>query len=407
MSDSAQILLLTPAEVVRPRGRARKALLKRLTDVACLPASRINAFERAMTADLLVELLGEATPEERERVARRLVGLLDIPGSLARLILRDDLPVAAILLEGAQALGEADLIDCARHASPEHRRLIARRRDVGEMTADALVAAGEAAVVEALLRNDLARLGGQTLESLVAMARDNPGLIPLLLRRAELRPGHACGLFWFADFEARKLILQRFAVSRDILLDAVDDLIAPAAEREGQDPLTRKALAFIARDQVDRAAIARGGFDSLEAAIAAAGTGLTRDLVEEISYLAGLKPVTGARIFNDAGGEALAVLCKASGLPRAAVATLWRGLGRPQADAAGAMAPALRQALTVFDMIATDRAQTVLRYWNWSSSPPVARAPSISTGEGDNAGLGEYSATRDGALATLRFGRSR
>ena len=38
-----------------PESRARKALLKRLADVVSLPASRVNAFERAMTADLTLE----------------------------------------------------------------------------------------------------------------------------------------------------------------------------------------------------------------------------------------------------------------------------------------------------------------------------------------------------------------
>ena len=40
--------------------RARATLLKRLADIVCLPISRINAFERAMTADLLADMLREA-----------------------------------------------------------------------------------------------------------------------------------------------------------------------------------------------------------------------------------------------------------------------------------------------------------------------------------------------------------
>ncbi|MGZ9114763.1 MAG: DUF2336 domain-containing protein, partial [Brevundimonas sp.] len=51
MSDPAPI-----HEEPAPEGgfRARHALLKRLADVVSLPASRINAFERAVTGDLLV-----------------------------------------------------------------------------------------------------------------------------------------------------------------------------------------------------------------------------------------------------------------------------------------------------------------------------------------------------------------
>lgn len=52
--------------------KARQTLLRRLADVVCLPASRINAFERSVTGDLLVDLLRLASVEERRRVAVRL-----------------------------------------------------------------------------------------------------------------------------------------------------------------------------------------------------------------------------------------------------------------------------------------------------------------------------------------------
>ena len=71
-----------------PASRARANLLKRLADVVCLPLSRINAFERAMTADLLADMLREAEPAERKRVAQRISGLAEIPATLARLLLR-------------------------------------------------------------------------------------------------------------------------------------------------------------------------------------------------------------------------------------------------------------------------------------------------------------------------------
>src|SRR5215469_14146323 len=69
-----------------PASKARKSLLKRLADVVSLPASRVNTFERAMTADLLVEMLREAEPVERVRTATRLAPLNEIPNSLVRLL---------------------------------------------------------------------------------------------------------------------------------------------------------------------------------------------------------------------------------------------------------------------------------------------------------------------------------
>ncbi|PTT73609.1 hypothetical protein DBR41_28080, partial [Pseudomonas sp. HMWF010] len=367
----------------------------------CLPASRVNAFERSMTADLLVDMLRDAAVEEREKVARRLANLTEMPGVLVRLMLRDQIVVSRALLENSPTLGDADLIDCARQATAEHRMMIAQRRGVGELVADALVEAGEVPVIEALLRNELTRFGHQTLETVVAMTRDSPRLIPLLLRRAELRPSHAYVLFWWADAEARKSILQRFAVSREILQDAVGDLFSIASEEGWQDPLSRKALQFIERRQRNRAAIAKSPYDSLDEAVLAAEGGVTREIAEEISYLSGLKPMTGAKIFTDPGGEPLAILCKATGLPRAAIRSLWRGLRRPETDSTGAMAPALDRVMATFDMIAVDRAQTVLRYWNWSLSSAMTPALLKAIRDGDQAAIDEYSVPQRAAMLAL------
>ena len=390
-----------------PTSRARAALFKRLADVVCLPGSRVNAFERSMIADLLVEMLREAVPEERARVARRLANLSDIPPALLRLLLRDGIAVAAPLLENCVFLSDADLIDCARHGGLEHRRLIAARRGVNELVSEALVEALEAPVIETLLRNDLARLSADTLEFLVAHSRETPRYLPLLLRRSELRPSHAYILFWWADAEARRTVLQRFAVSREVLQEAAGDVFPLAAAEGWSDAMTRKALQFIERRQRNRAAIAKSPFDSLDQAVAAAEGGMTREIAEEISYLSGLKPMTGAKIFTDPGGEPLAILCKATGLPKAALRSLWRGLRRPETDSAGAPNPALERVLITFDMIAVDRAQTVLRYWNWSLSSALTPALLKAIRDGDDQDLDEYSVPQRAAMLTLSgdFGR--
>jgi uncharacterized protein (DUF2336 family) len=393
--------LSAPAPAPAAPVRSRSTLLKRLADVVCLPGSRVNAFERAMTADLLIEMLREAATDERAKVARRLANLSDIPSALARMMLRDDIAVAGALLEHCQTIGDGDLIHCAVNATLDHRRMIALRRGVGEAVVDFLVERREPPVVEALLRNDLARLSHGAVELIVSLTRDNPRLISLLLRRPELRPSHAYIVFWWADSESRRLILQRFAVSREVLQDAVSDVFAIAAEEGWQDPLTRKALQFIERRQRNRAAIAKSPFNSLDEAVAAAQNGMTRELAEEISYLSGLKPTTGAKIMTDPGGEALAILCKATGLPRTAIRALWRGLRRPETDSAGNPSPMLERVLLVFDSLAVDRAQTVLRYWNWALSSALTPTLMKAIREGDEDAVDEFSAPQRAAMLAL------
>ncbi|MFA7262604.1 MAG: DUF2336 domain-containing protein [Caulobacter sp.] len=381
--------------------RSRATLRKRLADVVWLPGSRVNAFERSMTADLLIELLREAAVEERVRIARRIANVSDIPTSLARLLMRDELEVARALLENSATVGDGDLIDCVRNATVEHRRLIAARRGLNEVVADELVRHDEPAVTEALLRNDLARLSHEAIEAIVAGTRDNPRHIGLLLRRSELRPSHAYVMFWWSDADARRIILQRFAVSREVLQEAVSDVFAMAADENWQDPLTRKALQFIERRQRNRAALARSPFESLDEAVMVASESFTREVAEEISYLSGLKPMTGAKIFTDPGGEPLAILCKATGLPRKNVRLLWRALRRPETDAAGNLVPALERVLTLFDTIAVDRAQTVLRYWNWSLSSALTPSLIRAIREGDEQALDEFSQPQRAAMLAL------
>jgi uncharacterized protein (DUF2336 family) len=128
---------------------------------------------------------------------------------------------------------------------------------------------------------------------------------------------------------------------------------------------------------------------------------MTREVAEEISYLSGVKPMTGAKIFTDPGGEPLAILCKATGLGRQAVRALWRGLRRPETDANGAPSPALERVLTVYDMIAVDRAQTVLRYWNWALSSAMTPALLRAIREGDDASLDSLSVPQRAAMLAL------
>jgi uncharacterized protein (DUF2336 family) len=386
---------------VQPISRARATLLKRLADVVCLPSSRVNAFERAMTADLLVDMLREASVDERAKVARRLASLTEVPPVLARLLLRDKFEVARRLIEECPTIGEGDLIDCIRNATVDHRRLIAARRGLGELVAETLADTAEPIVIEVLLRNDQAALSAAAVEMVTALTRENPKLIPLLLKRPELRPSQAYALFWWSDHDARRTILQRFAVSREILQDAVSDVFAIAAEERWQDHLSRKALQFIERRQRNRAALEKSRFESLEQAVTEAESGMNRETAEEISYLSGLKPMTGAKIFTDPGGEPLAMLCKATGLPRSAIGQLWRALRRPDTDSAGETTEGLRRAIEIYDMVAVDRAQTVLRYWNWSLSSAMTPALMRAIRDGDEQALDEYSVPQRVALLAL------
>ena len=398
------------SEEVPPQGgfRARHALLKRLADVVSLPASRINAFERAVTGDLLVEMLRLASAEDRKRVAARLAPLAELPNVLARMLLRDEPEVAGLLIEQCASLSDADLVACARDASVEHRFLMASRRALSEVVTETLLSFGESRVIEAVLRNTTARLSQVAIEGVVSLSRSDRDLCAHLLKRPELRPSGAYVMFWWCAPDDRRTILQRFAVSREVMQEVAEDVFAMAAGENWADPVARKALQFIERRQRNRGAIEKSPYDSLEHAIeTAAADGLTRDLATEIAYLSGLKPVTGAKILGDPGGEPLAILCKATGLTKSNLTGLWRSMRRSEQAADGSPDPTWERVQITYDMLAVDRAQTVLRYWNWSLSSALTPALLRAIRDGEEDGLDDYSTPERAAMLALaeNFGR--
>lgn len=388
--------------------RARAALLKRLADVVSLPTSRINAFERAVTGDLLVETLRMANFEDRKRVAARLAPLAELPNALARMLLRDEPEIAGLLIEQCASLTDADLSSCARDTTEAHRLIMAARRGLSEVVTETLLSFGESPVIELVLRNTTSRLSQVAIEGVVSLSRNEPSLREHLLRRSELRPSGAYVMFWWCNPDERRTILQRFAVTREVMQEVAEDVFAMAAEENWQDPVSRKALQFIERRQRNRAAIEKSPYGGLEQAIAtAADIGLNRELATEIAHMSGVKPITGAKIIGDPGGEPVAILCKATGLTKGDLAALWKSMRRPETTTDGDIDPVWERVQITYDMLAVDRAQTVLRYWNWSLSSALTPALLRAIRDGEEELLDEYSAPERAAMLALaeNFGR--
>lgn len=380
--------------------RARTALVQRLCDVVAWPESRIPTHERQLAADILVGLLRTSNTELRRRCALGLVRINDAPKSLLRYLAKDDISVSQPLLEGGAGFDDSDLVATVRGGVAAHWLAIARRRGVTETVTDSLLQTGDVDVIEAVLRNQTTRLSTQGVDIVVARSRQAPKLAQLLVPRTELRTTQALVLFWWASFEARLHILRRFAIDRNVLLQELGDVFALAAAEGWSDPDTRKTLQVIERRQRNRAAAAQSPYGSLEGALVAAERGLDRQLLSEIAHLAGVKPTTASQIFADAGGEAIGVLCKAVGLKRPALVSLWRALRRPHGDPDSIDNP-LGRTVYVFDTLATAKAQTVLRYWNWSFT---ADAVGIERVAYDDPGLDLTLARRNAALLFHRNG---
>ncbi|XBQ15011.1 MAG: DUF2336 domain-containing protein [Oceanicaulis sp.] len=341
-------------------GRARARLTRRLADIVCLPASRVAPQERWMTADVLEELLRAADSGLRAKVAARLAEQAEAPASLLRRLALDSFEVAEPILRSSHALTDFDMMEIAAKGERRHRIALARREHVSETVAAALAQSADPDTIMALLRNQGARLAPQTADFLVREAAENEEIARLLVRRPELRPVQAFVLFWALGHSLRRQILDRFAASRAILQEAASDVFPLAAAERDPDPVVTEALAYIDRRQRNRAAADVSPYGSLEKLLQrAAQTGFSDTLRDEAASLANIQRDLLDRIVDDFGGEPAAVLAKATGLDRAHLFDMLEAIDTADGETRA------RQAARVFDGLSVDKAQTVLRYWNW------------------------------------------
>ncbi|HXI87990.1 MAG TPA: DUF2336 domain-containing protein, partial [Parvularculaceae bacterium] len=298
-------------------GSPRALLIRKLVDIVVLPPSRISANERSLTGDILLQVLGSVEAAFRVEIARRVARVPELPPALLRMLLLDEALVAREVLTGAEHLPEALLIETARAGTAAHRALIARRIDLTTATADVLVAAGEPEIARLLLKRDDFALSPHAVDLLVARSTLDAELQALLLRRRELEPAHGFMMFWWVDTERRRRILTRFALNRDIIQDAVEDLYPRVFRAKSSDVIVKDILIML-----DRRYRARGAngeivtMDIVRHTVRAARRDHASEVVHAVAMIAGVSRELAARVLRDPGGEPYAIMCKALGIAR-------------------------------------------------------------------------------------------
>ncbi|MEM1146207.1 MAG: DUF2336 domain-containing protein [Pseudomonadota bacterium] len=386
-------------------GQARKMLLRRLIDYIALPGSQVAPQDRSMGGDILLDMLFHASDEDRKLCAMRLAEMSEAPRRVLRYLAQCSFEIAEPLLSLSEAFDSSDLIEIIDQVSTEHRTLIARRKRVPVAVSDCLAQRGELAVVKDLLANPGAEFSELAMDTLLTRSRKEKGLVELLITRLELRPAQAMAMFWWSDRETRRIILQRHAADRVEMIDMCADVFAVAAGEGWSDPVARKTLQLIERRQRNRAALERSPFASLEDAVdKAAELGMTPEMAQEIGYLAGIKPVTSAKILSDSGGEGVAVLCKATGLKKPSLRSFWMALKRPITDIDGSHHFMYEHLLETYDLLSVAKAQTTLRYWNWSLSSTYSPSRVAQSGLDEDEANDESQFSTARRTASLVFG---
>ncbi|MBR0680031.1 DUF2336 domain-containing protein [Roseomonas eburnea] len=316
----------------------RAALAGRLAVLApgLPPPQQDRLAHMAWTA--LAQLAADAAAEIRATIAEAVQELPAAPRELVLTLAADgDIRVCGPVLRLSPLLTEEDLLGLVA-APPTTATLtaIARRPEISETVADALVATGDALAIGALLGNRTAAIREGTLDALVVQAAEVTAWQEPLVRRPALPPRAAVALAGFV----------------------AEHLLAPLAERSDLPPAAAAQLRAAVATRL--AGTARPGETAQDAATRATilqGAGALTDAVMlraarsgEIAFvttgLAGL-----SRMPRSAVDHAVATRCAKSiaGMCRQA------GLGSATADAVvGLLAPGIPGSTSVAPVLVGD-----------------------------------------------------
>ncbi len=358
-------------EAAQAASAARILLVRKLSDIVVLPAGRISSNQRAVAADVLLQVVGKVEPALRTEIATRVARVQECPPALLRMLLLDEAGVAGPVLEGAEALSEALLLEAARAGTLTHRMLIAGRLDLTACVAEALVEAGEPEVARLLLRREEFTLSPNAIELLVARSVNDVELQGLLLRRRELEPAHGFMMFWWVEPERRRRILARFSVDRATIQDALQDLYPIVFREQNPDPLVKEILVMMDRRHRPRGLNGEPvAMDVVKKTLNVARRNPAAEVVDAIGMIAGVSRELAARILREPSGEPYAVLCKSLGVPRS---EFFEFLQYRDSNDEQMTPERAEDLLGIFDSMARDFARAVLRYWDWDGNPRIAR----------------------------------
>ncbi len=343
---------------------SQRALVENITDLYITAEGRLSERERALISDILQKLVRELEFEVRKRLAERFAVIPGAPVDLMVMLANDQIDVARPILQGSPVLRDPDLIEIVRHRTREHLLAIAMRMPLGPDVTDAIVERGDEIAIEALLRNQDAAISARSLEYLVAESERIDRFQEPLVRRADLPPRLAARMYWWVSAALRQAILAAFPVNPAL----VDDIV---------EETTRAAIADSRLQSLDDAA--RRLVDELIGTqilderflLQALRSGRPAVFVAGIAKMARLDPRVVRRLVFEPGGQSLAIVCKALGLERSAVANILLLAQRGMVEAA---APThVATLMEFFDSLDRTRSRAVLQYWRADAEYIAAR----------------------------------
>ncbi|MES1156182.1 MAG: DUF2336 domain-containing protein [Alphaproteobacteria bacterium] len=225
----------------------RRELLREVTDLFFETGDTRNTRESALFDDVLQMVAAEMQEGVLAELSNRFAGADDAPVGLMRDLANHSFEVAAPVLRHSKVLDDQTLLRVVNYQSQAHIKAVAERTNVSEIVSDAIVKLGDDHALDALIRNDTAKISRPSMEVAVDRARKNAMLHEGVVKRRDVPLDLLNEMYFIVEAGLREQILQR---NSSVDSKTLDEALAKTRERlrksagEMNDD-TKKAMTFI------------------------------------------------------------------------------------------------------------------------------------------------------------------
>jgi uncharacterized protein (DUF2336 family) len=350
-------------QLARDKSAEGRAVLARIiSDLFDKQGDALSDRERGLIFNILHGIIHDIEVSVRGNLSQRLAALPDVPRELITVLANDAIDVSYPVLSKSTVLRDTDLIDVIRLRSLEHQLAVTLRTEISEEVSDVLVETAEESVVGSLLKNQNARISESTMEYLVEQSRRVNTYQEPLLHRNDLNSTLAKRMFMWVSAALRQHIVNRYEIDPetvDHLLEeaALEEIDKTAATRETGNRGAEKLAATLKSE----------GMVTPKMLVAALTDGEVPLFLAMFAEVTCLNEYLAARIVFEAGGEGLAIACKALDFPEFEFATIFNMSRKTRPNTKRNMKADLRKVLELYRNMTTNAAQAVLHRWQRGS----------------------------------------
>jgi uncharacterized protein (DUF2336 family) len=295
----------------------RRELLREVTDLFFETSSSRTARETALFDDVLKLVAAEMQDSVLAELSELFADAHDAPVGLMRDLANHSFEIAGPVLQRSRALDEQTLLQIVNYQSQNHIKAVAERDDVSESVSDAIVKFGDDHALDALIRNDTAKLSRASMETAVDRARRNALLHEGVVKRNDLPLDLLNEMYFVVENTLRDQIMKRNASVDPATLDAA---LSKARARMSQSvgdmgAEAKNAMAYIQTKK-------NSGELNARLLVSLYREAKQTHFLYGLAEITNLEPDTVADLINRRDIDGLAMICRAAGIERPLFVTL-------------------------------------------------------------------------------------